>query len=215
MSYTLYGQRGFGSTCVEAALELLDLDYTIVEADPLGDAANKARVASVNPVGQVPALILPDDEIMTESAAILIWLGDRHPDAGLAPAADGAERAEYLRWMMFLSSSVYSTFTISDGPDRFIGDPNQYDDLLKHANARRKELWHLMDEAFAGLSGPYLLGETMSMLDIYVAMMSHWSPRRDWFFENCPNLAGAVRATETHPVIRNVWQRNFNLEMAE
>lgn len=214
MTYTLFGQKGFGSTCVEAALELLGLDYRLMVADPLGDAASRHRVESINPVGQVPALILPDDDVMTESAAILIYLGDLHPDSGLAPAADAAERAEYLRWLLFLSSNLYPTFTISDGPHRFSSDPDQHDDLLKHANARRKELWQIMDEAFEGAPGPYLLGESMSLLDVYVAMMSYWAPRRDWFMENCPNLAGAVRATEKHPVIRRVWARNFDLEFS-
>ena len=215
MSYTLFGQKGFGSTCVEAALEILDLDYEFVEADPLGDAANRDRVASVNPVGQVPALILPNDDVMTESAAILIYLGDHYPEFELAPEAKAPERAEYLRWLLFLSSNFYSTLTITDGPHRFISDPAQYDDLLNHANARRKELWQIMNEAFAGVPGPFLLGERTSMLDLYVAMMSYWSPRRDWFMENCPNLAGAVRATEKHPVVQTVWARNYELEFAQ
>jgi GST-like protein len=214
MSYTLYGQRGFGSTCVEAALELLGFEYDFVEADPLGDAENRTRVKSVNAAGQVPALILPDDDIMTESAAILIWLGDLQPDAGLAPATHSPERAEYLRWMLFLSSNVYPTFTISDGPARFHPEPATHNALLHHAEERRKALWQLMNRAFQGLPNPYLLGDRMSLLDVYVAMMSHWSPRRDWFFEHCPNLAGAVRATEANPVIRAVWQRNFELEVA-
>lgn len=215
MSYTLFGQKRFGSTCIEAALELLDLDYEFVDADPLGDAENRDRVASVNPVGQVPALILPNDDVMTESAAILIYLGDLHPQAGMAPTADAPERAEYLRWLLFLSSNFYPTLTITDDPHRFISDPAQYDDLLKHANARRKELWQIMNDAFAGVPGPFLLGERMSMLDLYAAMMTYWSPRRDWFMDNCPNLASAVRATEKHPVVQSVWTRNFELEIAE
>lgn len=214
MTYTLFGQRGFGSTCVEAALELLGLEYEFAEADPFGDEHQRERVNSVNPVGQVPALLLPNDDVMTESAAILIYLGDLHPEAGLAPRSDAPERAEYLRWLLFLASGLYSTLTISDGPHRFSSNPDQFEDLLNHANARRKELWQIMDDAFRGSPGPYLLGETMSFLDVYVAMMSYWSPRRDWFMEHCPNLAGAVRATEKHPVIRNVWSRNFDLEVA-
>lgn len=211
MSYTLYGQSGFGSTCVEAALELLDLDYDFEEANPIGDAENRKLVRSVNPVGQVPALILPDDDVMTESAAILIYLGDLHPEAGLAPAVDAPERAEYLRWLLFLASSFYSTFTISDGPERFHPDPATHKTLLLQADERRKAMWRVMDEAWKGKPGPFLLGEQMSMLDVYVSMMSYWDPRRDWFIANCPHLAGPVRATEKNPVIREVWSRNYDL----
>ncbi len=215
MSYTLFGQNGYGSACVEAALELLDLEYERVDADPLGDDENRERIASINPIGHVPALILPNDDIMTESAAILVYLGDLQPDAGLAPAVDAPERSEYLRWLIFLAANIYPTYTISDGPDRYTSDPAQHEDLINHANARRKELWQIMNEAFAGAPRPFLLGAQMTMLDVYASMMSQWSPRRDWFLENCPNLASAVRAVDKHPVIRSVWARNFNLEMAE
>ncbi|SDM62221.1 glutathione S-transferase family protein [Maricaulis salignorans] len=213
MSYTLYGQQGFGSTCVEAALELHGIDYDFEEADPLDGAAGLARVKSVNPLGQVPALILPNDDVMTESAAILIWLGDLDGQYRWAPRPDAPERAEYLRWMIFMSSSFYSTLTITDGPARFHPDPATHKTLLHQAVERRKQMWRIIDTAFKGATRPYLLGETMSLLDVYVAMMSHWSPCGGWFLEHCPNLAGAVRATEKHPVIRDVWRRNFDLEV--
>lgn len=209
MSYKLYGESGFGSVCVEAALELLDLDYEFIEADPLGDEDNRNRVKSVNPAGQVPALVLPDGSVMTESAAILIYLGDLHPEAGLAPAPDAPERPEYLRWLVFLAASLYSTFTISDGPERFHPDASTHETLLHSANDRRKQMWRLMDEAFEDRDGPFLLGERMTLLDVYVAMMSFWSPRRQWFDQNYPNLAGAVHETETHPIVQSVWARNY------
>jgi len=212
MAYTLYGRAGFGSVCVEAALELVGADYEFVEVDPLGDAAEQRRVRAVNPVGQVPTLILPNDSVMTESAAILIWLGDRHSDAGLAPAIDAPERAEYLRWMLFLASSFYSTFTISDGPERFHPDSATYADLLAMADRRRLDMWTLMNDAFDGAPGPFLLGESLSLLDVYVAMMSRWDPGRAAFEEACPALLHAVELTEADTVVAEVWARNFRLE---
>jgi GST-like protein len=56
---------------------------------------------------------------------------------------------------------------------------------------------------------PYLLGATLSALDVYVAMVSRWSPGRKWFAENCPMLMQAVALTEQHPVISRVWEKNF------
>jgi GST-like protein len=213
MSYTLYGQQGFGSTCVEAALELHGFKYDFEEADPLDGAAGLAKVRSINPAGQVPVLLLPNDDVMTESAAILIYLGDLDGQYRWAPRPDAPERAEYLRWLIFMSSGFYSTFAISDGPGRFHPDAATHKTLLHQANERRKQMWRVIDAAFKGAPGPYMLGNSMSLLDVYVAMMSHWDPRGGWFLENCHNLAGAVRATEKHPVIREVWRRNFDLEL--
>ena len=210
MKYVVYGANGYGSACVEAALEMVGAPYDRVDVEALGSGEERARLKSVNPAGQVPALILPSDDLMTESAAILIHLGDLFPEAGVAPAIDAPERPDYLRWMLFLASNIYPTFTISDGPERFLADPAQHAELLEKAKARRKALWAIMEDGI--FPGPYILGDTMSLLDVYVSMMSHWSPRRDWFFQHCPRLSGAVRATETHPVVRSVWKRNFDLE---
>ncbi|WP_203293781.1 glutathione S-transferase family protein [Maricaulis parjimensis] len=209
MTYTLYGKPGFGSACVEATLELLGLDYTLVEANPLGDAENRARVAAVNPLGQVPTLILPDGRAMTESAAILIYLGDLYPDQSFAPAANAPERPDYLRWLSFLATSVYSTFTLSDGPERFHPDPAHHKTMLEAADVRRKDMLVSMDAAFAGQAGPYLLGERLSFLDVYLAMMSRWDPGRESFDAHCPHLRPCVERTEQNPAIARVWARNF------
>ncbi|RKQ94191.1 glutathione S-transferase N-terminal domain-containing protein [Maricaulis maris] len=209
MSYTLYGKAGFGSVCVEAALELVGAEYDFVEADPLGDEADQRRVRAINPAGQVPALILPDDSVMTESAAILIWLGDRYPEAGIAPAIDAPERAEYLRWMLFLAASIYSTFTLSDGPERFHPDPATHETLLALTNQRRNDMWTLMNDAFDGAPGRFLLGDSLSLLDVYVAMMCRWSPGRSSFARVCRALLPVVEATEADPIIAEVWARNF------
>jgi GST-like protein len=49
----------------------------------------------------------------------------------------------------------------------------------------------------------------MTALDIYIAMVSRWTPGRTWFVENCPKLAAAVALTEQHPVVVKVWEQNF------
>jgi GST-like protein len=211
MNYTLFGANGYGSACVEVALEMVGAKYERVDVEALGSDADRARLLSINPVGQVPALLLPTDDLMTESAAMLIYLGDLHPKKKIIPCATDPERADFLRWMLFVASNIYPTFTVTDGPERYIADTERHADLLEASDRRRKNLWLIMEDGV--FPSPYVLGDRMSLLDVYVAMMSHWSPRRDWFFEHCPRLAGAVSAVETNPVVREVWKRNFDLEV--
>ena len=59
---------------------------------------------------------------MTESAAILIHLADAHPEARLAPAVGDPRRAQYLRWMAYVSSSIYSLFWIKGDPMRIAAE---------------------------------------------------------------------------------------------
>src|SRR6266852_5816364 len=82
---TLYGRRGWGSAIVEAQLEWLGLDYTYEAVDDLLKSAEARRSLSpVNPLAQVPTLVLPNGQILTESAAITLYLADM---TGVRPAA--------------------------------------------------------------------------------------------------------------------------------
>ena len=73
MTYTVYGAAGSGSVPVEAALTLIGAPYKVVEAVTWEGEAQRGKVAAVNPMRQIPALVTPDGETITESAAILIW----------------------------------------------------------------------------------------------------------------------------------------------
>jgi GST-like protein len=72
-NYVVYGAAGTGSVIIEAALTLLGAPYQVIE---VGRAGAEADLARANPMRQVPAVIPPGGGLMTESAAILIWLAD-------------------------------------------------------------------------------------------------------------------------------------------
>ena len=97
MIFTLYGAAGSGSVPVEATLRLIGQDYRVIEAPTWEGEAERRKVASVNPMRQIPALVTPGGEVITESAAILIWLADSHPQARLSPALDDPRRAQFLQ----------------------------------------------------------------------------------------------------------------------
>src|SRR5215469_11106774 len=120
--YVVHGAKGSGSVMVEAALTLLDLPYRVVESSILTDEAGDPALAAINPMRQVPALVLPGGELMTESAAILIWLADDHPEARLAPTMASAARPAFLRWMAF-ASAIYALYWVRDDPKRVIEGP--------------------------------------------------------------------------------------------
>ena len=125
----------------------------------------------------------------------------------LAPKPGAKGRATFLRWLTFLAANFYSTYAISDKPGRFYEDPAGHDMLVKGALARRRALWQLMEAQIK--PAQFIVGDTMTVLDIYAAMMSHWSPGRDWFRTNCPSLNAIVERTEAHPVVARVFARNF------
>ncbi|SFO49327.1 GST-like protein [Variovorax sp. PDC80] len=208
--YTLYGAPGSGATPVHAALTLIGLGDQVDTVDIAtweGDA-ERDRIAGLNPMRQVPALVLPSGELMTESAAILIWLGDRHPEAGLCPAPGDALRAQYLRWMVYLPAAIYSMFWVRDDPARLVPDKAAQPAMLERSAERVAHCWHLMDTQIAEPSS-YLLGERIGMLDLYVAVMSRWTPCRERFYREAPRMAEVVKRVDAEPRLAAFWAERF------
>ncbi|MNJ27214.1 Glutathione S-transferase GST-6.0 [compost metagenome] len=204
MVFTLYGAAGSGSVPVEATLRLIGLDYRLVEAAAWEGEAERAKVAAVNPMRQVPALVTPRGEVVTESAAILIWLADSHPEARLSPALDDPRRAQFLRWMSFIPASIYSMFWVRDAPSRLAGDdPAAQAEIQRRTVERIAECWRIMDGQVA--PGRFLLGEEMTVLDLYVAVASRWTPRRRRFYAEAPRMAEVVRRVDALPQLQALW----------
>jgi GST-like protein len=206
--YTLYGAPGSGATPVHAALTLIGAPVDVIDVAPWKSEAERAKLAPVNAMRQVPLLVLPSGELMTESAAILIWLGDRHVEAGLAPAVDDPRRAQYLRWMSFVSSAIYSMFWTRDMPSRLAADAQAEAVILARTADRIAECWRNMDAQLAR-GTPYLLGERIGMLDLYVTVVSRWSPQRVRFYREAPRMAEVVRRVDAEPSLAEFWASRF------
>lgn len=205
--YRLYAREGWGSVLVEAQLAFYGLPFTM---EPVGDLFKEPqardRLAPSNPIAQIPTLILPDGTVMTESAAITLLLADTTGRHDLVPEANAAERARFLRWLVFMVANIYPTFTYADDPSRFVGGEVGRSTLRHNIDAYAQKLWAIL-EAEAG--APWFLGERFSAIDIFIATMTQWRPRRAWFAGHTPKVAAIAAATDKHAALGSVWQRNF------
>ena len=207
MSYVLYERPGWGSAMIEAQLVLYAIPHTRVAVAHLySDAAARAEFAKINPAGQIPALILPDGSLMTESAAITLHLADVSGSDALVPGPRAPERPAFLRWLVFLVAQVYAPFVIGDRPGKFVPGGDAAKALADNVRILREDMWRIV-EANAG--APWFLDERFSALDIFVATMTHWTPRRPWFAANTPKLAQIAARADALPALAVVWKRNF------
>jgi GST-like protein len=207
-SYVIYGAAGSGSVAVEAALTLIGAPYELIEEPALGDPKAAMRAAAVNPLRQVPALVLPSGELMTESAAILTWLADSHPQAELAPAVDSPLRPRFLRWMSYVSAQIYALYWVRDDITRLAADKAHEAVLRERTAARIEHCWRMM-EAQVEPAGRFMLGDEISALDLYMTVVSRWGPRRTTFYAAAPRFAAVVRRVDAEPRLGGLWAQRF------
>lgn len=202
----LLGAKGGGSAIVEALLTLAGIGYDAeyLEWDQLRDPQGK--LMALNPLCEIPTLRLPGGEVLTESAAIALWVGDQRPAAGLVPGAGDPRRTAFLRWLVWLVAAVYPTFTYGDHPERFVDGKKPGQQLRASTDARREEAWRQFEQAVT--PAPWLLGAELTALDVYLAVMVHWRPRVDWFRTHCPKLHAVAAQVAGLDALRPVWQRN-------
>ena len=208
MSYTVYGAAGSGSVPVEAALTLIGAPFEVVEAVTWAGEAERDKVAPVNPMRQIPVLVTPDGETLTESADILMWLAEQHPEAALAPEPGDPMRGQFLRWMSFIPASIYSMFWVRDEPSRLGGDDTAAQARIRRLTAERiADCWAAMEGQIT--PGRFLLGDALTVLDLYVAVASRWTPRRERFHRIAPRMGEVVRRVDDLPELRDFWARRF------
>jgi GST-like protein len=203
-SYVVYGRSGTGSVPVEATLLLLGEPYEVKEA---GRDVNAEAIAQVNPMQQLPAVVLPNGEVMTESAAILIHLADSHPAARLSPPIDDPRRGAFLRWMTFVSAQIYGLVWARDDPRRLAADEAHEAVILARTAERRAYCWRTMDAQVSPRR--YLLGDDLSVLDLYVTVISRWAPGRARFYQEAPQMSEVVRRVDQDQRLAGFWAERF------
>ena len=107
--YTLYYSPGTASMVVHLALLEIGAAYQLRLVDFAAGAQRDPEYLKLNAHGTVPTLLI-DGKPQTESAALLMILSERHPEARLAPAAGSAERDAWLQWIVYLSNTLAATY---------------------------------------------------------------------------------------------------------
>jgi GST-like protein len=203
----LLGSKGCGNVIVEAAFALAGVPFDYEEVDYGADSPTRARLLAVNPLGQVPALVLEDGTVLTESLAILHYLNDLEPGADLIPPPGDPTRKIFYRWAVLLIAAVYPTFTYGDEPKKWVGNEEAGHALRESTDRHRERLLRQLNEA-AG--APWFLGERFSALDLYLAAMSYWRPGRKWWSVKVPKLFAIAEKTAATPKVAAVLQKHFS-----
>jgi GST-like protein len=205
----LYENPGWGSAIIEAQLAILGLPCEMVTAgDVFDDATALAKLKTINPLGQIPTLVLDDGQVMTESAAMTLYLSELACSDVLVPPPGSPDRPAFLRWLIFIVANIYPCFTFADVPTRFVPEPGA-EAYRARVTDHATQLWKIAATEATSRGGPWFLGARFSAIDVYIAVMVHWRPRRAAFERETPILAEIAARAAARPDMAAVMQRNF------
>jgi glutathione S-transferase len=204
--YKLYARKAAGSAAVEALLALLNVPFEVIDVPKTEAGSAPMWFLALNPRGEVPALGLPDGSVMTESAAMMIYLADAHPEAGLSPALGTAARAHYLRWIVYLAAAAYPSDLRLFYPDRYSTDPTHAPAIKAKASIDLARDFDVFADEMG--PGPFVWGNQLSAADLYAAMLLSWSDDVEGLFAKHPKLKTLSEAVAANAAVRKVWERN-------
>jgi glutathione S-transferase len=202
--YTLYYSPGAASLAVHWMLVELGVSFELELVDIKSERIKSAEYRRLNPSGQVPTLVV-DGEPCTESAALLMLLAERHPDAGFAPAVGSAGRAAYLELMIYLANGLLPAFRNWFYVGDYAGSEHEAD-VLDHARSRIEAVFDRLDHRLAD-GRSHLLGEALTAPDFLATMLMRWSrsmprPATAW-----PHLAAYAARMKARPSYAQVSAR--------
>ena len=151
----------------------------------------------VNPKGYVPTLELDNGKRLTEGPAIVQYLADQKPDAGLAPKAGTFERYQVQEWLNFLTSEVHKQFSPLFRPNT----PEDYKTIAKENLGKRFD-W--LDQQLKGKD--YLTGKQFSVADAYLFVLTNWTKPTNIDLSKWPNVQAFNKRVAARPKVKEAMQ---------
>lgn len=207
MAYTLYYAPDNASLIIRMALEEMGLAYTAHRVDRSKSEQSSPAFMGMNPQGLLPVLVSEDlQEPLFETGAILLWLAQKHqalwPDQA---AATGTA----LKWLFFISNTLHADLRALFYTERYLADATSIPVLRQGLRPRVLAHLGLLDQEIAKNGGTFLLGDRLSVCDLYIALCARWArlyPRGDAMapnaFATLPHLGALLAEVERRPAVQ-------------
>ena len=211
----LHYHPGNASMSPHLLLRELGIDFELKLVDRSRNEQKSADYLKLNPNGLIPVLV--DDAptggdgaalVLYESAAILLYLVDKHPEAGFAPAIGSVARAHFYKWLVWLSGSGVSMMQHYFYSDRMVAPGNAAGagEVKARAEARLAWVFDQIDAHLASHGGPWFMGTQYSALDPYVFMLCRWSRGFGRPARSLPHIAPFLERMLARPAVQKVFE---------
>jgi len=208
--YRLHGSPDSANLVVRMTLEELGEAYDYVPVDRLTSQQKSASYRQLNPQGLIPVLEAPgQDAPLFETGAILLYLSERHDR--LAPEPNTPARGRFLKWLFYLSNTLHSDLRISFKVNRYLPDETRHQLFSDTLIGRISAGFQMLEAELAARGGPFLVGEDLSCVDIYLAACVRWAQiygnRGKWDLARTPRLLELMRRLEERPALARACAR--------
>lgn len=193
----LFSAPGSCSTASEIALAEAGVDIEVINVDLMGNRKlpDGRDLSDINPKGYVPVLELDDGTLLTENVAILPYIAEQYPDAGLIPESGSMQYTRFREWLGYINSEVHKAFGHFFNPHL----PADMREILISTLDRR---YAFIDAHLA--NNHYLLGDAYSVADIYLFIVSSWAPMVGYDLSGNDNVQTWNKRVGERPAVQKV-----------
>jgi glutathione S-transferase len=176
---TLHYYPSNASITPHILLEEMGVPFELKLVDRTQGAHKSPEYLKLNPNGLIPVL-LDDDLVLYETAAICLYLVDKFPEKNFAPRIGTAERAHFYKWLVWLTNTLQPSLISYFYPDRYVnaGDVGAAAQVKASAQLRIGAMLKQLDDQLAtsaAQGNEWLLGKDFSVVDIYAFMLGRWT----------------------------------------
>jgi glutathione S-transferase len=198
--YTLFYYPRNASLAPHFVLKALDVPFQLELVDRAKVAQKSAQYLRLNPTGRIPTLV-DDDFVLCESAAICLYLCEKHPEKNLIPASPKT-KAEFYQWLMYLTSTLQNELMVYFYPERHTQNAIMYDDIIKTQQSRISDALAILDQKIGNNS--YLVSDQFTVCDCYMFMLCIWADEIDKPPLSYKNLSRYLKGLAKNPAIASV-----------
>ena len=197
----LFSAVGSCSLASHIALEEAGADYRLARMSTRDGDQLKPEYLAINSRGRVPALVT-DRGVLTETPAILAFIAQSYPDAGLAPLDDPYAFAQAQAFNSYLCATVHVAHAHRHRGYRWADDPAALAEMTRKVPQTVAACFQLIEEQMP--PGPYVLGEAYSICDPYLFTLAGWLEGDGVDPARFPRVLAHRERIAARPAVRNV-----------
>ena len=187
---------------VHLALEHIGAPYEAIALDFSQHAQRSPEYLRINPKGRVPALVT-EEGILSETPALLLYLCQRFPQAGLAPLDSLFATAQMQAFNNYLCATVHVAHAHRVRGTRWADDPIALDDMKKKVPQSMGDAMALIEDGM--LKGPWVMGEQYTVADMYLFTIANWLEGDSVDISRLPRVIEHRERMKQNPVVKRIW----------